>query len=131
MLKIVPAIPASQSDYRPATRTLPTTAQLFLRALNGTDFLGDVTPTADLGFLAVEATDAAIEQWEAANDVPAGTYDVSAAVITTVRRMLVRHASDRLMDAADAANDAFRDARDSGDVDADGEPVAHDTYRAV
>jgi hypothetical protein len=131
MLKFVPARPASQSDYRPAARTLPTTAQLFLRALNGTDFLGDVTPDADLPFLAVEATDAAIEAWEAANDVPAGTYDVSAAVIATVRRMLVTHANDRLMDAADAANDAFRDARDAGDVDGDGNAVPYDSYRAV
>jgi len=120
---ILPVDPAAALMVRRVQATsTPTTAQLFTRALTGTDFLGDVTLNADLPLLAANATDAAIEQLD---------IDVPAIVINTVRRMLVAHANDRLMDAADAANDAFRDARDAGDVDGDGEPVPPNTYRSA
>ena len=108
----------------------PIAEDLFTRALRNPDYMGDVVPGADLQYLAANVTDAAIGDYEYDRGIAAGTLVVSASVIDTVRRMLVAYANDALLDAADASNDLFRDAREAGDVDANGDPV-HETYRSI
>lgn len=106
-------------------------SELFTRALASTDFLSEITPDqVDLMGAASDAVDQAISDYEYDRGIAAGTLVVSASVIDTVRRMLVAYANDALLDAADAANDLFRDAREARDVDANGN-VVHETYRSI
>lgn len=114
-----------------SARLMPTTADLVARAIADTDFIGDLVPHADLQHLAADATDMAIDAWEASNDLPIGATDVPAVTIIATRRLLISHAEHLLRTAECDALDAAADALQAGDIDRNGNAMPYPTYRGA
>jgi len=117
-----------------AGRLLPTTADLVARAIADTDFMGDLTPRTmqvELLRLAAEATDRAIDAWEAENGLQVGSTDVALRMVFQVRRLLVSHARAVMRERVAAEDDARADALQAGDITRTGEAIPYPTYRSV
>lgn len=113
------------------TPILPTVAELVAIAIAQTDFAAEIRADADdIRNFADIAIEQAAEIWECDNGCTL-LQMVPSQLTSLAREALIDAGLDLLGLAAAAAEDALRDAIESGDLDADGEPIAYPTYRAV
>ena len=97
----------------------PTLGELVARAVEDTDFLGDID--RDPHILAAVAASAA----------ETAPHSVPHALIQDVTAALVQYARDLFAAADEARAEAWLDAIEAGDLGAGGEPIPYPTYRSV
>jgi hypothetical protein len=108
-------------------RFAPSLDELVGRAIADTDFLGDISLRTDLMKLAAGVADQVADQWE--DEVGELRGALPRSSIEALRVWLLAYAEETLADAAEVAAAELADARDAGDLDADGEPIPFPTYR--
>ena len=108
----------------------PTLGELVGRAVEDTDFLGDINRDPQiLAAVAANAAETAEELWEEEHGWP--PHSVPPALIQDVIAALIQHARDLFAAEDEAGDEARLDAIEAGDLDQDGEPISYPRYRSV
>ena len=108
----------------------PTLGELVGRAVEDTDFLGDIDRDPHiLAAVAANAAEAAEELWEEEHGWP--LHGVPLALIQDVTAALIQYANDLFAAEDEARAEARLDAIEAGDLDQDGEPISYPRYRSV
>lgn len=108
----------------------PTLGELVGRAVEDTDFLGDIDRDPHiLAAVAANAAEAAKGLWEEEHGWP--LHGVPLALIQDVTAALVQYARDLFAAEDEARAEAWLDAIEAGDLGAGGEPIPYPTYRSV
>lgn len=117
---------AATVNSQSANVAQPTILDLLHLAITETDFTGDLTNDQRLLEINVEnSIDLAATIWEERhNDIP-----VPLSLIQWARCALLLEAEAMLRDRARYEADTLADAREAGDLDAEGQWIPYDTYR--
>jgi hypothetical protein len=108
----------------------PTLGELVGRAVEDTDFLGDIDRDPHiLAAVAANAADSAAEQWEEEHGWL--LLGVPLALIQDVTAALVQYARDLFAAEDEAGAEAQLDAIEAGKLGAGGESISYPTYRRV